>query len=175
MVLRLIGLLMHVMVAVGHQRCWRLSLHVSNIDGSSQVALEEAELKLTMSAANFITDVAIDPSSLPDDALQAGSSFPITVKLQTEDSQPVPWDTAEESLTLKLTPPNGNRADVVTLQPSRVQEGTDNDSWCAFAFDSEELTCAGAYTITGEWTEQRCIVTAHMPCITPVSTHLAVL
>ncbi|KAL0055144.1 hypothetical protein WJX82_007626 [Trebouxia sp. C0006] len=54
-----------------------------------KVALDEAELKLTMSAANFITDVAIDPDSLPDDALQAGSSFPIIIKVQTEDGQPL--------------------------------------------------------------------------------------
>ena len=136
------------------------------------MALEEAELKLAMSAANFITDVAIDASSLPDDALQAGSSFPITVKLQTEDSQPVPWDTAVESLTLKLTPPNGNRADIMTLQPSRMLEATDSDAWCAFAFDSGELTSAGAYTITGEWTEHRCRFTAHIEVIELVKIFL---
>jgi len=123
------------------------------------VALEEAELKLAMSAANFITDIAIDPDSLPDDALQAGSSFPITVKVQTEDSQPLPLETAMESLTLKLTPPDGNRADIVALQPSAAVEVSDmaneGTAWCAFSFESGELRSAGAYTVTAEHTEQR--------------------
>lgn len=124
-----------------------------------QVALEEAELKLTMSAANFITDVAIDPDSLPDEPLPAGSSFPITVKVQTEDGQPLPLETAAESLTLKLTPPNGHRADIVTLQPSAAVEANDmanaGRTWCAFSFDSGDLTCSGPYTVTAEHTEQR--------------------
>ena len=124
-----------------------------------QVALEEAELKLAMSAANFITDVAIDPDSLPDDALQAGSSFPITVKVQTEDGHPLPLEVATESLTLKLTPPNGNRADIVTLQPSATVESGDmvneSNAWCAFSFESGDLQLAGAYTLTAEHTEQR--------------------
>ncbi|KAL3136848.1 hypothetical protein ABBQ38_005556 [Trebouxia sp. C0009 RCD-2024] len=127
--------------------------------GSRKVALEEAELKLTLSAANFITDVAIDPDSLPDEPLPAGSSFPITVKIQTEDGQPLPLETAAESLTLKLTPPSGHRADILTLQPSAVVEASDlanaGTAWCAFAFDSGDLTCSGAYTVTAEHTEQR--------------------
>ena len=112
-----------------------------------------------MSAANFITDVAIDPDSLPDEPLPAGSTFPITVKLQTEDAQPLPLHIAAESLILRLTPPNGNRADIVTLQPSGVVETKDtadeSSAWCAFSFDSGSLTCAGAYTVTAEHTEQR--------------------
>ena len=139
-----------------------MSQHCSKFDDTYcmlQVALEEAELKLTMSAANFVTDVAIDPDSLPDEALQAGSSFPITVKVQTEDGQALPLETAQESLTLKLTPPSGNRADIVTLQTSAVVElhgiANEQDAWCAFSFESEDLTCAGAYTITAEHTEQR--------------------
>ena len=123
------------------------------------MALEEAELKLTMSVANYITDVAIDPNSLPDEPLQAGSSFPITVKVQTEDGQSLPLDTAMDSLTLKLTPPNGNRQDIVALQPSAVVESTtmvaEGSAWCAFAFESGELVVAGAYTVTAENTEQR--------------------
>ncbi len=124
-----------------------------------KVALEEAELKLTMSAANFITDVAIDPDSLPDDALQAGSSFPIIVKVQTEDGQPLTLEVALESLSLRLTPPNGNTADVVTLQPSAAVESGDivneGNAWCAFSFESGDLRSAGAYTVTAEHTEQR--------------------
>lgn len=124
-----------------------------------QVALEEAELKLTMSAANFITDVAIDPDSLPDEALPAGSSFPITVKVQTEDGQPLPLDIAMECLTLKLTPPNGNRSDAVTLQPSAVVDtnhmANEDSAWRAFSFESGDLTSAGAYTVTAEHTEHR--------------------
>lgn len=124
-----------------------------------KVALDEAELKLTMSAANFITDVAIDPDSLPDDALQAGSSFPIIIKVQTEDGQPLTLEVALESLSLRLTPPNGNRADVVTLQPSAAVESGDmvneGNAWCAFFFESGELRSAGAYTVTAEHTEQR--------------------
>lgn len=123
------------------------------------MALEEAELKLTMAAANFITDVAIDPDSLPDEPLPAGSSFPITVKIQTEDGLPLPLEIAVESLTLKLTPPNGNRADIVTLQPTTVVEAQDmanaGSAWCAFSFDSGDLTCSGPYTVTAEHTEQR--------------------
>ena len=124
-----------------------------------QVALEEAELKLTMTAANFITDVAIDPDSLPDEPLPAGSSFPITVRIQTEDGLPLPLEVAEESLALKLTPPNGNRADIVTLQPAAAVEASDmanaGSAWCAFCFDSGNLTCSGPYTVTAEHTEQR--------------------
>ena len=123
------------------------------------MALEEAELKLTMTAANFITDMAIDPDSLPDEPLPAGSSFPITVKIQTEDSLPLPLETAADSLTLKLHPPNSNRADIVTLHPSAVVEAGDlanaGRAWCAFSFDSGDLTCSGAYTVTAEHTEQR--------------------
>lgn len=123
------------------------------------MALEEAELKLTMTAANFITDVAIDPDSLPDEPLPAGSSFPITVKIQTEDGLPLPLEVAADSLTLKLTPPNGNRADIVTLQPTAIVEANDmanaGSAWCAFSFDSGDLTCSGAYTVTAEYTEQR--------------------
>ena len=124
-----------------------------------KVALDEAELQLTMSAANFITDVAIDPDSLPDDALQAGSSFPIIVKVQTEDGQPLTLEVALDSLSLRLTPPNGNRADVVTLQPSAAVESGDivneGNAWCAFSCESGELRSAGAYTVTAEHTEQR--------------------
>ena len=123
------------------------------------MALEEAELKLTMTAANFITDVAIDPDSLPDEPLPAGSSFPITVKIQTEDGIPLPLEIAADSLTLKLTPPNGNRADIVILQPTAVVEVSDRanagNAWCAFSFDSGDLTCSGPYTVTAEHTEQR--------------------
>lgn len=124
-----------------------------------QVALEEAELKLTMSTANFITDIAIDPASLPDEALQAGSSFPINVDIQTEDGQPLPLETASEALSVKLTPPNGDRAEMVTLHPSAHADVSNvankGDRWCTFSFDSGELTCAGAYTVTAEHTEQR--------------------
>ena len=123
------------------------------------MALEEAELRLTITAANFITDVAIDPDSLPDEPLPAGSSFPITVKIQTEDGLPLPLEVAAESLTLKLTPPNGNRADIVTLQPTAVVDASDmanaGGAWCAFSFDSGDLTCSGPYTVTAEHTEQR--------------------
>ena len=120
-----------------------------------------------MSAANFVTDVAIDPDSLPDEPLQAGSTFPITVKLQTEDSQPLPVDIATESLVLQLTPPSGNRADIVTLLPSALVEPKDmvdkSSAWCAFSFEMGSLTGAGAYTVTAEHTEQRAELARALP------------
>lgn len=127
--------------------------------GTLQVSLEEAEMRLIMTTANFITDIVIDPVSLPDEATPAGTSFPIVVKLQTDDQQPLPFDIASQSLVLKLTPPNGNRATMLELYPTAAVDesgSTQRDpAWCAFSFDSGELQTAGTYTLTAEHTEQR--------------------
>lgn len=123
-----------------------------------QVALDEAELQLSMATANFIVDIAIDPVSLPDEAIPAGTSIAVVVKLQTDDAQPLPFDTASENLVLKLTPPDSNKEEIVTLHPHAVSSAIadqDDNFWCAFSFDSGNLTMAGTYTLTAEHTECR--------------------
>lgn len=119
------------------------------------MALEEAQLQLTMTTANFVTDIAIDPVSLPDEATPAGTSFPIVVKLQTDNAQPLPLEVATENLVLKLNPPNGSRDEVIALHPRVIVNQSNDPSWCYFSFDSGDLTTAGTYTLTAEHTEQR--------------------
>lgn len=122
------------------------------------MALEEAELKLDMTTANFVVDIAIDPVSLPDEATSAGTSFPVIVKLQMDDAQPLLFDVATENLVLKLTPPKSGRDDVVALHPTALVPDNSNQqdsAWCSFSFETGELEAAGTYTLTAEHTEQR--------------------
>lgn len=134
--------------------CLHATIHASTL----QVALEEAELQLTMTTANFVVNIAIDPVSLPDEATPAGTSFPVVVKLQTDDSQPLPFEIGSKNLVLKMTPPNSSKDDIISLHPTAACEasnkGNDN-GWCAFSFESGDLNTAGTYTLTAEHTEQR--------------------
>ena len=70
-----------------------------------QVALQEAAVRVKMDLVNRVTDVVVKAHSLPLDGTEVSVSTKVLVELETQDGRGLPWETALEGLTLKLTPP----------------------------------------------------------------------
>lgn len=76
----------------------------------SQVALHEAAVRVKMAPVNKVTDVVLKPGTLPPDGQQVPAMAKVQVELETQDGRGLPWEAAQEGLTLKLTPPGASGA-----------------------------------------------------------------
>lgn len=75
-----------------------------------QVALHESAVRVKMELVNKVTDVLLVPATLPPTGQQVPAAAKLQVELETQDGRGVPWEAAQEGLTLRLTPPGAPRA-----------------------------------------------------------------
>lgn len=68
--------------------------------------LEEAQVTLDLSAANIVSELTIDPASLPA-ALSPEGTLQVAVLVQTDDRRGLEVAAAGEGLVLHVKPPGG--------------------------------------------------------------------
>lgn len=96
---------------------------------------------LQVAAQNLVTGISIVADSLPAGGAQVGNAFVVTVNVVTEDGQQLSQEAAAAGLRLKLTPPNGNKAAIMTLSPT--EEPLAGAPINAFGFCADQLTVSG--------------------------------
>ena len=73
---------------------------------SVQMPLDEAQVTLDLSAANIVSELTIDPASLPA-ALAPEATLQVAVLVQTDDRKGLEVAAAGEGLVLHVKPPGG--------------------------------------------------------------------
>jgi hypothetical protein len=126
---------------------------------------------------NVVTSLQLHPPALPDDhGATVGCITTITVEYSTEDGKPLPWEVASGNIAVLLGLPSpdgqeaataaggkkgagGGNSNLVVLAPDReasqAAASSDGASACKVCFTTPELTVAGNYTLTAEYTETR--------------------
>jgi hypothetical protein len=128
---------------------------------SRKVALQEGVLELVMAPISAVTGLEVlVPAELVEGG-QLGVTNRLLVAVETENGELLPEDAAAAGLTLKITPPNGNRNDsiVCTLPAAGEEESLPVENGC-YSFALSELTLAGTWTAVAEYAEPRADVRA---------------
>lgn len=128
---------------------------------SRKVALQEGVLQLVMAPLSAVTGLeVIVPAELGEGG-QLGVTNRLLVAVETENGELLPDDAAVAGLTLKITPPNGNRNDsiVCTFPAAEDGESLPVENGC-YSFALSELTLAGNWTAAAEYAEPRADVRA---------------
>ncbi|KAL4529033.1 hypothetical protein Ndes2526B_g06875 [Nannochloris sp. 'desiccata'] len=128
---------------------------------SRKVALREGVLQLIMAPISAVTGLeVIVPAELVEGG-QLGVANRLLVAAETENGELLPEDAAVAGLTLKITPPNGNRNDTIVCTLTAAEEGESLpvENVC-YSFALSELTLAGTWTAAAEYAEPRADVRA---------------
>jgi structural maintenance of chromosomes flexible hinge domain-containing protein 1 len=128
---------------------------------SRKVALQEGVLQLAMAPISAVTGLqVVVPPELCEGG-QVGVANRLLIAAETENGEVLPEDAAVAGLTLKLTPPGGNRNDIIvcTLPAAEEGESLPIESGC-YSFALSELTVAGTWTAAAEYAESRADVRA---------------
>lgn len=134
------------------------------VSASRKIAAEDATVAARMAPANFVTNIKLDPESVPAGGLPAGTPAVFSAIVTTEDGQPL-QESAGEGLTVRLTPPGGARADAVVIATSaEPPPASAGDSAWRLEFPVfEPLTAAGVYTVAAEYVETRADLARALP------------
>ena len=68
----------------------------------------EGVITVEVRPSNAVLSVRVDPVTVPDDPVPAGTSISLSVLLETEDQQPLSLEDAQQGLTLNLIAPGAN-------------------------------------------------------------------
>lgn len=123
---------------------------------SRKVALEEGVLQVKMLPQSVATALQVVlPGDLAAGGCAAGSPARVLVAVETENGEQLPDDAVVVGLSLRLVPPGGGKSNAVLSTLLAEEDGSLPQEQGAYAFATPELTTAGAWTLTAEYTEPR--------------------